>query len=454
MIFVARSPTNIIDLLSGYIPEFFYIKVIIRELLLVKAIKDFIGHPLSQIRNLCVGCGACEGVCLQNAIEFKLDLRDYIYKPVVDFDRCTLCMKCVKVCPSINNEFIKPIYRSMLGRHIKFFTGFSKNHNIRKNGASGGIITALLLFMLDRKLVDDVIISKMNRKGRTKSFITNSKETILSAQGSIYFQTFTGKLIKEVLRRNDKRYAIVGLPCQIEAFRRAENLFPSFPAKKCVYLGLMCNHINVFWYLGYLVKHYFKENYEDVVEISHRKGAWPGGITLKTAHKSIHISLDEFWRGFPSLNFCSPLGCLFCADHTNVLADISVGDAWLPEVMKKDKIGTSIIIARSRRGLEVLRKAQKENAIELTEISIKKVLKSQPIKEKRLRASICRLTLRQSIISAIRIYGFRRTLLCLLPLLHSLASRNLFIRRLVVNSPRNLVIKYELLYKALGRGIF
>jgi len=422
-----------------------------------RPVKEVTKHPLFRIHNLCVGCGACEGVCLQNAIEFKLDPKDCIYKPVIDFDSCTWCMQCAKVCPFMNNfseeKSTKTIYPPML-EHPKFFTGFSKNHVIRKNGASGGITTALLLFMLGEKLVDEVIISKMDRKGRTKSFITNSKETILSAQGSIYFQTFTGKLIKEVLRGNDKRYAIVGLPCQIEAFRRAENVFPSFPDKKCMYLGLMCNHINAFWYLGYIVKHYFKENYEDVVEISHRKGAWPGGITLKTAHKSIHISLDEFWRGIPSLNFCSPLGCLFCADHTNVLADISVGDAWLPEVMKKDKIGTSIIIARSKRGLEVLRKAQKENAIELTEVSIEEVLKSQSIKEKKLRASICRLTLRQSIISAIRIYGFRRTLLCLLPLLHSLASRNLFIRRFIVNSPRNLVIKYELLYGALGRGTF
>ena len=43
-----------------------------------------------------------------------------------------------------------------------------------------------------------------------------------------------------------------------------------------------------------------------------------------------------------------------CTDAVCELADISFGDAWLPE-LSNDKIGTSLVISRSETGEEVLR---------------------------------------------------------------------------------------------------
>lgn len=420
---------------------------------LVKRICDLNERPLARFSILCVGCGACEGVCLQNAIKFKLDSRDCIYKPVVDLNNCSWCMRCERVCPSNSENSTHMLDNSSVKNdNVQIFMGFSTSFSMRRNGASGGIITSLLLHMLNRKLVDAAIISKMDAKGRTKSFATNSIDTILSAQGSIYFQTLTGKLIKEIMK-SGKRYAIIGLPCQIRAIRKAEGIFPSFRRDKCIYLGLMCNHINASWYLEYIIKHVFRENHENLVEISHRKGAWPGGIVLRTAHRSIYISLNEFWKGFPSLDFSCPIGCLFCEDHMNNSADISVGDAWIRKVMKRDKMGTSIIIARSKRGLEVIEKAMEENVVELVGASYEELLESQAIKRKMLKASICRLIWQRSFTTAVENYGLSRTLIGVLPLVHSLSGRNSFIRKLLINCPRKLIAKYSHLWDILSPEI-
>jgi len=65
-----------------------------------------------------------------------------------------------------------------------------------------------------------------------------------------------------------------------------------------------------------------------------------------------------------------------CYDQFNEFADISLGDAWLPE-LKEDKTGTSILIARTEIGERVLQEASSAGAIKILEIPESKVVQSQ-----------------------------------------------------------------------------
>ena len=49
--------------------------------------------PIYIIENACNGCGACQGVCDSDAIEINDNIAQ------IDYDRCTLCMMCLKACP-------------------------------------------------------------------------------------------------------------------------------------------------------------------------------------------------------------------------------------------------------------------------------------------------------------------------------------------------------------------
>jgi len=83
---------------------------------------------------------------------------------------------------------------------------------------------------------------------------------------------------------------------------------------------------------------------------------------------------------------------LLCNDFSSELADISVGDAWLPELMKIDQFGTSLIISRTKIGTSLLERAYQENRIKLKEVdplTIKRSHKPSLIFKKRnLRARI------------------------------------------------------------------
>ena len=59
-------------------------------------------------------------------------------------------------------------------------------------------------------------------------------------------------------------------------------------------------------------------------------------------------------------DYFTPDGCNVCSDHLAELADISFGDAWLPE-FEVDKLGTSIAISRTKLGEEFLAKARLNN---------------------------------------------------------------------------------------------
>jgi hypothetical protein len=97
-----------------------------------------------------------------------------------------------------------------------------------------------------------------------------------------------------------------------------------------------------------------------------------------------------------------------CPDETNELADIALGDAWLPE-LRKERNGESIIIARTKVGERILNLARLNDAIFLKRVDCNAVELSQahPIKFKKADFG-SRLSMMQSAGMKIPDYGFNR----------------------------------------------
>jgi hypothetical protein len=79
---------------------------------------------------------------------------------------------------------------------------------------------------------------------------------------------------------------------------------------------------------------------------------------------------------FMAFIFATPY-CLLCTDQTSEFADVSFGDAWLPEVMETDDAGESVIITRTPIGERLIREAVKRGALQVSELSADKVVASQ-----------------------------------------------------------------------------
>ena len=104
----------------------------------------------------CVGCGLCIGLCPSEAL--KLVIRDYKLIPVLEPSKCLKCGLCTRYCPAtldmhlrVNDLFTR-IVQSFKFKSVYF--AWARDPKIRYRGASGGVVTALLLYMLKHKIID------------------------------------------------------------------------------------------------------------------------------------------------------------------------------------------------------------------------------------------------------------------------------------------------------------
>ena len=343
---------------------------------------------LSEIitKGLCCGCGTCAGVCPTGAVKMKPS--NGLFKPEINQALCSQCQLCLQSCPGVSVDFNalqlkifgqKPACNT-IGNYSTCYTGYSLDDQIRFDSASGGIITQLLLYALENKLIDGAIVTRMNRNNplEPEAFVARNREEIIDSSKSKYCPVATNVCLKQIIKE-DGRFAIVGLPCHIHGVRKAETILKALEKKIVLKLGLLCSHTVDFAGINFLLKKLqIQEN--QVNKITYRGQGWPGSLSIETKGAS-KISLPlvgswhAYWPLFSSF-FFTPMRCTMCPDQAAELADISFGDAWLPE-LKHEKKGVSIIISRTSRGQRLLTQAQLAKAITLTPLDIQKVEQSQ-----------------------------------------------------------------------------
>jgi len=344
---------------------------------------------------LCAGCGTCAGICPNNAVEMIIDKSNSIYVPAVNEEKCIVCGLCYNVCPGHGVDFNELTSFASgkigediaAGRWIGCYTGNAKDNEIRYNSSSGGIVTALLIFALDEGLIDGALVTKMKSLSplEPKPFVARTREEIISAAGSKYCPVPTNVALREILKMQGK-FAVVGLPCHIHGIRKAEKNSKVIREKIALRIGIACS-LN--W--SFRATEKLLENLniaiEQVQKLDYRGKGWPGSMTIQLrGGKEKTIPLREYYC---KLSPYPPTRCTLCSDALAELADISCGDAWLPEITKNDNIGTSFVISRSGQGEQLLKEAASKQILELRPFSIDKMLQSQGnalFKKKNLKA--------------------------------------------------------------------
>jgi coenzyme F420 hydrogenase subunit beta len=242
--------------------------------------------------------------------------------------------------------------------------------------------TQLLIFALEKGMIDGALITRMAKGNPTKpdTFLARTKEDIIAASKSKYCPVAANEGLKKLLKENG-RFAVVGLPCHIHGVRKAEKMSTALNKKIALRIGLLCSHMTSFEGMEFLLKKLGVE-VGDVTEISYRGSGWPGSMTIHVRNGSVKtIPLFGSWKAYwpiYSSFFFTPFRCTMCPDQAAELADISLGDAWLPE-FKSDKIGKSIIVSRTKRGDDLLQLAKSAHSISIKAIPVSKVEQSQAV---------------------------------------------------------------------------
>jgi len=390
-------------------------------------IKEKIIHDFSEIslNGLCHRCGTCLGMCPVQAISFKAGY------PEISRDRCLGCKTCLSVCPGKSFEFEKfqpPVetqnshislnsdLKNTHGSFLQAFLAHAENVAVRQKGASGGVITALLLALLESKVIDGAVVTVDKLSGKlsdkvtacynsnddkipwkTEVIIARTETELLAAAQSKYVVTSTNTILAQ-LKKCEGRYAFVGLPCQIQGLKKAMQQDAALAKRISLTIGLFCHaalepelyrHI---WDIQGL-------NQKEIRRYIPRLGKHPGEPTLEFADGSLHPMYSSKKLNFrpnstEMLNVFFRLytqpRCFLCMDALAEVADISVGDPYLPSQQGVDfKDGWSFMLLRNNLASDIIKVLVDKKVLTVREVSRNEALKcnKKMARQKKYRAS-------------------------------------------------------------------
>ena len=409
---------------------------------------------------LCTGCGTCIALCPKGAIKLTRNENKGIYVPKVNEKQCDNCEICFKVCPGhevdfkqLNLEiFGKEPKDVLIGNYLNCYIGHSTDYDTRYNSSSGGLITQLLIFALEEGIIDGALVTRMKKDNplEPEPFIARTKEEIIEASKSKYCPVPVNIALKEILESEEgMKFAVVGLPCHIHGIRKAEQINKKLKEKIVLHIGIFCDHTPNFWGTELLLER-MKIKREEVIKLDYRGAGWPGSMKICLKEGEL-LLLQDYWS-FVGLYFFTPLRCLMCSDGVCELADISFGDAWLPELLD-DKIGKSIIVSKNKIGEKILQMMKLKNKIEVNKVGAEKVIQSQLgmlySKKKNLnaRSKLFRVVPKNNNLLESDAMDY---LLALFPYLNSYASSKSFLRKILCHIPAKLIWLYGVPYGLLS----
>jgi len=298
---------------------------------------------------ICAGCGAC--VALDSSSESRmLDTKDGSRPEFSELSQFPSYME--RVCPGRGINYPE-LYRWhfgglpenwLVGQFCKVRTGFSANESTRGIGASGGVLSETLIYLLETGEVDAVILAKQGVPSpeKARAVVATTREEVLAGAQSVYIPVSMLDILRTL--ESGKRYAITCLPEQSAALRvMQQNGFA--PANQIKYVvgpytgtALCPSAIRCF-----LRSKRVKDD-DEITSLKWRAGDWPGYLEIKTVSGRI-IRTPKVYYNF-LIPFFVTQTSLQSMDFTNEFADLAVGDAWSPE-FEKEGGGHSVVVSRT-----------------------------------------------------------------------------------------------------------
>ncbi|MDG6250215.1 polysaccharide pyruvyl transferase family protein [Methanocalculus sp.] len=342
---------------------------------------------LIKKENLCIGCGICSVICPNDAIELSWN-QNQTWEPKIDFSNCNQCGICYKKCP--NSPVILAKYAQIAKEHGEkcglpdtghYYLSYDLNERNRLHSASGGTLSAVSKFLLERGLVDAIITSyPLNSTLGNPHFemrIIDSVQELDKSRSSHYHPLCYEEVLK-VVQRESKTYAVVGVPCII---RGLTNLPENIRCKIKFTFCPVCSHNVSGCFSDYLaVKENIQRNEHFRINLRMKDTNMADANNFYTFIKSNskEIKRNRFespftraWRNY----FFAFESCLYCPDFYGIDADLSVKDAW--GRFSDEPLGISLLIIRNPQLNEILTQMQEEGFIFLKKCDADEILNSQ-----------------------------------------------------------------------------
>ncbi len=327
---------------------------------------------------LCHGCGTCVSACPLQAVQMRETPAGFLVPQVSD--KCNGCGICGEVCPGIDvSQLVDGLHKDKIdpfyGPVIKAYIARATNPQIHSHGQSGGVVTALLTFLISSGMSDGALVTgPIGANRRPQPYVATSSNDLLPSQGSKYCPNALNVCLKSPEFTCLKNPAIVALPCQTHGIRllQKQGLLKPEP----LVLGLICAGVYSYQLIDHLSDVASKKKIDSTEFCFRDKAAfgWPGDVGIHTASQGI-VKISTRHRAIAKTAF-RHVRCYLCFDQMAAFSDIAFGDPW---GIDNDKKGDTIVIVRTSRGHEAFMAALNGDHVTAKELDVYKIFKGQTV---------------------------------------------------------------------------
>ena len=316
------------------------------------------------LKGLCGKCGGCVSFCSADELD-ALEMGEDDFPRYADRERCLACGICYMICPAtkdldgdVRDQFG---WKPPIGAYDTIVSARATDRSVLSLATDGGVVTSLLLYLLDKHLIDGAIVSQKTTTFSREPRIATTREELISAAGSHFggsshleelgekYTTYSPVIsaVRGLEARHLRHVAMVGTPCQIHTVRKMQCL-GILPAHIITYtIGLFCMENFSFDELAReKLQQKLGIDFADIDKLNIKDDV----IFTMSDGRTIHVPFED-------VDEVARPACLACTDFANHFSDLSAGGLGSPD-------GYTTLLVRNEKGSDVYAEALRQGYIE------------------------------------------------------------------------------------------
>ncbi|HLH67381.1 MAG TPA: Coenzyme F420 hydrogenase/dehydrogenase, beta subunit C-terminal domain [Solirubrobacteraceae bacterium] len=364
---------------------------------------------------LCIGCGLCQSLAGHQRVAM-LDTVDGRQRPVAvePLDEPTLTL-INSVCPGVrvdgaDRRRLAPgtQFDRIWGPAATLVIGHASDPQLRHEGSSGGVLSALAEHMLKSGEVEMVlhVAASARRPARTVAHVSTDRAQLLRAAGSRYGPAAPLVDLAEILARG-RPFAFIGKPCDVSAIRALARVDPRVDEQLRYALAMVCGGASDLTKTWQALER-LGIGEQELSELRYRGRGCPGPMRVATSGGEVReLSYEQMWGDESAWRLQSR--CMICPDPLGDSADIVAGDCWEGGSPAGEDEGFNAILVRTERGQRLFGEAVRTGALVIDRpIGFRDMDRFQPHQVRRRRAVWARLVgMRAAGLPTVRARGLR-----------------------------------------------